>query len=133
MVGDRAGVAAGDRTGQCRLAPLQRVLQRCPRQRADDPLGDAARCVADELLPEQLLTPQRGAQRLDGVEHHGHDVIAGMRERRVIQRAGVLADPERFAADLEHQRLCNGVADVVGGGDAEAGVAAVGRCPRRHR
>ncbi len=126
MAGDRGRVTAGDRSGQRRLAPLQRVLQRCPRQRADHPLGDAAGRVADEFLPEQLLTPQRGPQRLDGVEQHGDDVIAGMRQRRVVQRAGVLADPERLAADLEHQRLRDGVADLVGGGDAEAGVGQSG-------
>ena len=56
----------------------------------------------------------------------------------MIERPGVLADPERFAADLEDQRLRDGVADVVGGGDAEAGVGqsgdvlvGAGECHRR--
>ena len=122
MTGDRGGVTAGDRTGQRRLAALQRVLQRRPGQRADHPLGDAARLVADQFLAEQFLPPQRGAQRLDGVEQHRDDVVAGMRQRGVIQRAGVLTDPEGLAADLEHQRLGDRVSHLVGRGDAEAGV-----------
>jgi beta-lactamase superfamily II metal-dependent hydrolase len=58
VIGDRAGIAAGNRTGQCCLSPLQRILQRRACQRTDHPLGDAARFVTDELLPEQLLTPR---------------------------------------------------------------------------
>ena len=46
--GDRGRVTAGDRSGQRRLPALQRVLQRCPRQRTDHPLGDAAGRVADQ-------------------------------------------------------------------------------------
>ena len=49
-------------------------------------------------------------------------MVARMSQRRVVQRAGVLADPERLAADLEHQRLRDRVPHLVGGGDAEAGV-----------
>ncbi len=122
VAGDRGRVATGDRAGQRRLPTLQRVLQRRPRQRTDHPLGDAAGRVADHLLPQQLLSPQRRPQRLDGVEQHGDDVVARMGQRGVVQRAGVLADPERLAADLEHQRLRDRVSDLVGGGDAEAGV-----------
>ena len=48
------------------------------------------------------------------------DVVARVGQRGVVQRAGVLAHPEGLAADLEYQRLGDGVADLVGGGDAEA-------------
>ena len=100
MSRNRGSVTADDRARQRRLPALQRVLERRPRQRTDHPLGNAAGCVADQFLPQQLLTPQRGPQRLNGIEQHGDDVIARMRQRRVVERAGVLADPERLAADL---------------------------------
>ncbi len=54
-----------------------------------------------------------------------------MGQRRVVKRAGVLADPERLAADLEHQRLRDRVPDLIGGGDAEAALGQARRCPRR--
>jgi hypothetical protein len=102
---------------------LQRVLQRRPGQRADHPFGDPSRCIADELLAEQFLAPQRGPERLDGVEHHRHHVVARVGQRRVVERAGVLAYPKRLTADLEYQGCGDGVADLVGGGDAEARLA----------
>ena len=123
MTRDGGGVATGHRTGQSSLAALQRVVQRRAGQWADDPLGDPPGCVTDELLTQQLLALQCRSQRLDRVEHQGHDVIARMRQRRVVEGAGVLADAERLATDLEHQRLGHGVSDLVGGGDTETRAA----------
>ena len=40
-------------------------------------------------------------------------MIAGVRQRCVIQSPGLLADTERLAADLQHQRLPDHVADLV--------------------
>ena len=38
----------------------------------------------------------------------------------MIQRASILVDTERLPPDLQHQRLGDGVSDLVGGGDPEA-------------
>ena len=122
MLGDRGRVAAGDRAGERGLATLQRVLQRRPGQRPDDAFGDAAGLVVDGLLPEQFAAAQRGAQRLERVGDDRHDVVARVGQRGVVEDAGVLADTERLPAHLQHQRLRDRIADLVGRGDAEAGV-----------
>ena len=86
MTGDRGGVTARDRARERGLAALQRVLQRRAGQRCDHPLRDTARRVADQFLAEQFLAPQCGAQRLDRIEQHGDDVVARVRQRRVVER-----------------------------------------------
>ena len=44
----------------------------------------------------------------------------------MVEGARVLPHPYRFTADLQHQRLRDRVSDLVGGGDAEAGVGQAG-------
>ncbi len=122
MAGDGSGVTARDRTRECGLAALKCVLQRCSGERGDHALGDAAGSIADQLLAQQFLAPQCGAQCRNGVEQQGDAVIAGMGKGGVIQRAGVLAHAERLPADLQDQGLGDGVTDFVDGGDAEARV-----------
>ena len=47
-------------------------------------------------------------------------MITAVRQRRVVQRASLLANTERLTADLQHQRLGDGVSDLVSRGDPEA-------------
>lgn len=61
MIRDRCRIAAGDRSGERGLSPLQRVLQRRSGQRPDDALHDPARLVVDGLLAEQF-PPLRAAR-----------------------------------------------------------------------
>ena len=116
---DRSRVAAGDGTGQCRLSPLQGVLQSGASEWSDDPLRQAAGRVTDQFLAQQLFSRERSTKGRECVAEQGDDVVAAVCQGRVIERAGILADPERLAADLEHQRLGDGIADLVGRGDTE--------------
>ncbi len=121
MSGDGGGVTARDRTRERSLSALERVLQRRAGQRGDDPLREAAGRVHDQFLAEQFLPCQRRSQRLDGVQQDGDHVVASVRQRRVIERTRVLPHPEGLTTDLQHQRLGDGVSDLVRRGDAEAG------------
>ena len=78
------------------------------------------------LLPEQFAAPQRGPQRVERIGDHRHEVVSRMGQSGVVEDAGVLADAERLPAHLQNQRLPDRVADIVGRGDAEAGVGQPG-------
>ena len=90
VTGDGVGVTARDRSGECGLPALQRVLQCRAGQRSEDALGDAAGLVVDELLTEQFGARHRGAQSFHRVGDDGDDVIAGMRQGGVVQRSRIL-------------------------------------------
>ena len=107
--------------GERGLPALQRVLQRRAGQRA--------RCTRSAMPPGASPTTSwpssswpRSAVRNASTASSSTVTtwLPRVGERGVIERPGLLPDPERLTADLEHQRLGHGIADVVGRGDAEA-------------
>ena len=80
----RGGVTSGDRTGECRLTTPQGVLQGSTGEWADDSFGQAAGLIADGFLSQEALSGQRGTQGGHRICQQGDDVIAAVRQRRVV-------------------------------------------------
>lgn len=103
--------------------PTGRVAVRCPglrREVAAKPARQLPGIAVDQLLTEQLISLQRRAQRLDGIHDQRDEVITAVRQCSVVERSVLLADANRFAADLEDQGLSDRVPDVICRGDPEA-------------
>ena len=63
MPTDRSAITASHRAGQRRLTARQSVLQGGTRQRTDDPFGQSAGTVADQLLAQKFVALQPSAAR----------------------------------------------------------------------
>lgn len=90
MGGDRARVPARDGPGERRVAGPEGVVEGRAEQRAEHPVGgfDA-----------------RGPEQFHGLGDQRDQVVRAEGERRVVQRAGLLADPLGLAAHLDDERL----------------------------
>ena len=113
-------VAAGDGTGQARVAEPQGVIQRGGQQRAEQ-----ARRVGHSGGPEQIA----------GLGHERDQVVGRAGERRVVQVPLFLGDEYGLATHLDHQGLGRGL-EHFGRGYPEARsgqpVDVVGAAGERH-
>ncbi|GAB3867770.1 hypothetical protein GCM10027610_123130 [Dactylosporangium cerinum] len=117
MLGDRAGVAAGHRSGDGGVAEAQRVVQRRAEQRGEDLLRVPDAGVAE---PVKGLVDQRG------------EVVGAVRQGRVVQRPALLGDPLDLPAEVGDQGGGE-LPQLIGGGDAERDPRRAGPGPPRCR
>lgn len=93
MGGHGGGIAPGDRAGQGGVAVPQCVVERCAEQRGQQSLR---------------LVDAGDTEQVDGLGDDGHEVVRAVGQRRVVDHARLLRDPDGLSAHLDDERLSHG-------------------------